>query len=100
MKTRMTHGARAELVVAVQNRYSAASGKAKRRILDEFIAASGYHENPAIRVLNEARTAKVRQNHRKRPSLYDDASRAALIVDVKSYWEWNVSGGGGVGYPA
>jgi hypothetical protein len=79
MKTRMTHAARAELVDAVQNRYSAASGKAKRRILDEFIAASGYHEKSVIRVLNRARPVKVRQT-RKRPSLYDDASRAALIV--------------------
>src|SRR5271170_810932 len=79
MKTRMTHAARAELVDAVQSRYTAASGKAKRRILDEFIAASGYHEKSAIRVLNRARPVKVRQT-RKRPSLYDDASRAALIV--------------------
>jgi hypothetical protein len=79
MKTRMTHAARAELVDAVQSRYSAASGKAKRRILDEFVAASGYHEKSAIRVLNETRAAKGRQK-RKRPSLYDDASRAALIV--------------------
>ena len=60
-------------------RYSAASGKAKRRILDEFIAASGYHEKSAIRVLNETRAPKERQK-RRRPSLYDDASRAALIV--------------------
>jgi hypothetical protein len=79
MKTRMTHAARAELVDAVRSRYTTASGKAKRRILDEFIAASGYHEKSAIRVLNETRAAKERQK-RKRPSLYDDASRAALIV--------------------
>jgi hypothetical protein len=79
MKTRMTHAARAELVDAVRGRYSIASGETKRRILDEFIAASGYHEKSAIRVLNEARTAKERQT-RKRPSLYDEASRAALIV--------------------
>jgi hypothetical protein len=75
----MTQAARAELVDAVRSRYSAASGKAKRRILDEFIAASGYHEKSAIRVLNGARAAKERQK-RMRPSLYDDASRAALIV--------------------
>jgi hypothetical protein len=50
MKTRMTHAARAELVEVVRSRYSAASGKAKRRLLDEFIAASGYHEKSAIRV--------------------------------------------------
>jgi hypothetical protein len=75
----MTHAARAELVDAVRSRYSAASGKAKRRILDEFIAASGYHEKSGIRVLNATPAAKERQK-RKRPSLYDDASRAALIL--------------------
>ncbi len=79
MKTRMTHAARAELANAIRSRYGAATGNAKRKILDEFIAASGYHEKSAIRVLNETRTAKERQT-RKRPSLYDEASRAALIV--------------------
>jgi hypothetical protein len=79
MKTRMTLAARAELANAIRNRYSAATGNTKRKILDEFIAASGYHEKSAIRVLHENRTAKNRQT-RKRPSLYDEASRAALIV--------------------
>jgi hypothetical protein len=31
----------------------AASGKSKRRILEEFIAATGYHEKSAIRVPTE-----------------------------------------------
>jgi phage-related protein len=44
MKARMTHAARGELANALRPRYSAASGKVKRRILEEFIAASGYHE--------------------------------------------------------
>jgi integrase len=48
----MTQAARGELANSIRSRYSAASGKAKRRILDEFIAASGYHEKSAIRVLN------------------------------------------------
>jgi hypothetical protein len=79
MKTRMTHATRAELTNAIRSRYRAASGKAKRRILDEFIAASGYHEKSAIRVLNSFPAVKVRQT-RQRPSLYDEAARAALIV--------------------
>ena len=79
MKTRMTHAARAELANAIRSRYAAATSSAKGKILEEFIAASGYHEKSAIRVLNGARTAKERQT-RKRPSLYDEATRAALIV--------------------
>ena len=79
MKTRMTHAARAELANAIRSRYTTATGSPKRKILDEFIAASGYHEKSAIRVLNATRTARERQT-RQRPSLYDEASRAALIV--------------------
>ena len=44
MKMRTTHAARAELAKAIRSRY----GNAKRRMLDEFIAASGYHEKSAI----------------------------------------------------
>jgi hypothetical protein len=75
----MTHATRTELANAVRGRYRTVSGKAKRRILDEFIAATGYHEKSAIRVLNSHPGGKVRQT-RHRPSLYDEAARAALIV--------------------
>ncbi len=44
MGTKMTLSARAELTNAVRRRYSAASGADKRKILDEFIAVTGYHE--------------------------------------------------------
>jgi len=79
MGTKMTHTARAELTHVVRRRYCAAAGAEKRRILDEFIAVTGYHEKSAIRVLNTEPTARRRQN-RNRPPLYDEAVRAALIV--------------------
>jgi hypothetical protein len=75
----MTHTARAELTHVVRRRYCAAASAEKHRILDEFIAVTGYHEKSAIRVLNTEPTAKRRQI-RNRPSLYDEAVRAALIV--------------------
>jgi hypothetical protein len=75
----MTHSARAELTNAVRRRYSAATGAEKRKILDEFIAVTGYHEKSAIRALNAEPTVKKRQT-RVRPSLYDEAVQAALIV--------------------
>ena len=75
----MTHAARAELTNAVRRRYGAATGAEKRKILDEFIAATGYHEKSAIRALNAEPVTKTRQT-RVRPSLYDEAVRAALIV--------------------
>src|SRR5260221_6201437 len=79
MGTKMTHSARAELTNAVRRRYIAATGAEKRKILDEFIAVSGYHEKSAIRALNAKPTVRKRQT-RVRPSLYDEAARAALIV--------------------
>jgi hypothetical protein len=77
MHTRMTHTARAELANAIRRRYRSASGKQKRKILDEFIATTGYHEKSAIRVLNAEPSIKHPQT-RNRPSLYDEAARAAL----------------------
>ena len=79
MGTKMTHTARAELTRVVRRRYYAATGTEKRKILDEFIAVTGYHEKSAIRVLNTVPAAKAPQT-RKRPSLYDEAARAGLIV--------------------
>src|SRR5271156_679386 len=79
MGTKMTHSARAELSNAVRRRYGAATGAEKRKILDEFIAVTGYHEKSAIRALNAEPIARRRQT-RVRPSLYDEAVRAALIV--------------------
>jgi hypothetical protein len=79
MKRKMTHPVRTELADAIRLRYRSATGKQKRRILDEFVASTGYHEKSAIRVLNAIPAAKVRQT-RNRPSLYDEAARGALIV--------------------
>ncbi|UVK48862.1 transposase family protein (plasmid) [Mesorhizobium sp. AR07] len=79
MKTKMTHAMRMELANAVRDRYAAATTKDKRRILEEFIAATGYHEKSAIRVLNSHPKPKHRQI-RQRLSLYDEAARGALIV--------------------
>ncbi len=79
MKTKMTHAMRMELANAIRGRYAAAASKDKRRILEEFIAATGYHDKSAIRILNNLPEPKSRQT-RRRPSLYDEAARGALIV--------------------
>jgi hypothetical protein len=79
METKISLAARIELANAVRRRYRIATGKEKRKILDEFIAVSGYHPKSAIRVLNAQAAPKPPQT-RHRPSLYDDAARQALIV--------------------
>jgi hypothetical protein len=58
MGTKMTQTARAELSHVVRLRYRAARGAEKRRILDVFIAVTGYHHKSAIRALNAEPTAK------------------------------------------
>jgi len=75
----MTAAARAELADAIRSRYAAAGAKEKRKMLDQFIAATGYHEKSAIRILNGIPASK-RSHSRQRASLYDEAVRAALIV--------------------
>jgi hypothetical protein len=90
MASKMTHTIRAELANAVRRRYRAATGKQKRRILDEFIATTGYHEKSAIRVLNAAPIVTARQT-RNRPSLYDEAARAALLCCGKPRIEFAVN---------
>ena len=79
MRTKMTHAMRMELADAIRGRYAAAANKDKSRILEEFVAATGYHEKSAIRVLNAIPAPKRRQT-RQRPSLNDEAARGALIV--------------------
>ncbi len=79
MGTKMTHTARAELTNVIRQRYCASAGAEKRKILDEFIAVTGYHHKSAIRALNAEPITQRRQT-RVRPSLYDEAVRAALIV--------------------
>jgi hypothetical protein len=75
----MTHAMRAELAEAVRDRYAAANNKDKHRILEEFVAATCYHEKSAIRVLNAGSEPQHRQSRQRLP-IYDDAARAALII--------------------
>jgi hypothetical protein len=90
MKGKMTPAARAELANAMRGRYVAASTKEKGRILEQFIAATGYHEKSAIRVLNTTPVTTRRQK-RQRQSLYDDAVRSArrtayAVSDSRRYF--------------
>ena len=69
---------RKELVEALRVRYRSAAFGDRSRILDEFVALTGYHRKHAIRVLREeAGTASAA---RVRNRLYDEAVRQALTV--------------------
>jgi hypothetical protein len=73
---------RQELVQAVSGRYRTGSTGEKGRILDEFVALTGYHRKHAIRVLNGFSEPGA-SGRRGRLRLYDEAVRQALIV----FWE-------------
>ena len=70
---------REELVSATSSRYLASERGEKKRILDEFVAVTGFHRKHAMRLL---RRGDVSRGIGPRPHrrLYDDAVREALIV--------------------
>ena len=50
--------ARDELVVAIGERYRGSFRWEKSRILDEFVALTGYHRKHAMRLLREGRAGR------------------------------------------
>ena len=70
---------RDELVVALAGRYASSSRKHRGRILDEFVAVSGFHRKHAMRLL---RAGQSGQGAGPRPArrIYSEAVRDALIV--------------------
>ncbi|MDP9011837.1 MAG: DDE-type integrase/transposase/recombinase [Pseudomonadota bacterium] len=80
MDTELTHAARIELAHSLRRRYQTASSRAKKQILSEFIAVSGYHPKYAIHLLNAAEAAAPARHGRVRRTIYDDAAKQALIV--------------------
>ncbi len=71
---------RRELVRAVADRYRSSTRPEKARILDEFVALSGYHRKHAIRVLKAGEDTVSGASLRTRTCLYDEAVRQALVV--------------------
>src|SRR3954451_14441025 len=76
---RVSMATRDELVAAVIERYSKGKRAEKGRILDEFVAVTGFHRKHAMRVLRGG-AANRRSAPRPERRLYDEAVREALIV--------------------
>jgi hypothetical protein len=71
--------ARSELLRAVSDRYRRGDRKERLRILDEFVATTGYHRKHAIRILHgEAPVGGTGTFVRAR--INDEAVRQALVV--------------------
>src|SRR5450756_328332 len=79
MKKEISRQSRQELTEAIRERYSTASKLEKARILDEFVAMTGYHRKHAIRVLcsSDQRTPVERTCGKR---IYDEAVKETLIV--------------------
>jgi len=75
---RVSMATRDELVVAVRERYANSERRGKTRILDEFVAVTGFHRKHAMRVLRGEQTTRGAPRPARR--LYDEAVRDALIV--------------------
>lgn len=79
MKRQLSVTSRQELMESLRERYRSGSRGGKCRILDEFVAVTGYHRKHAIRLLRLGRvelTAVVRA----RPRRYGNAVAEALVV--------------------
>jgi len=69
---------RKELIEALGARYRSAAFGGRIKILDEFVALTGYRRKHAIRVLHEGSSTATGARARNR--LYDEAVRQALTV--------------------
>lgn len=77
--SKLAREARAQLILAISERYRRADKTARSVILDEFVAVTGFHRKHAIRVLNGGQ--ELRPSTRSaRPTLYDEAVRQSLVV--------------------
>lgn len=79
MGRQISMATRQELVGAIRVRYAGSSRVEKRKILDEFVAVTGYHHKSAIRVLT-ASPVVLAPVANGRPRRYDAAVREALVV--------------------
>ena len=77
----MSLQARRELVAAVGPRYQQASKKDKQKILDEFIAVTGYHRKYAINLLQQKEAQASHPKRQRKPRLrrYTTAVKTALV---------------------
>lgn len=69
---------REELVEAIRMRYSGAARSEKARILDEFVAVTGFHRKHAMRLLRDVKEKS--RGPRPERRIYGDATRQALII--------------------
>ena len=78
MKT-VSREARSEVVEAIRDRYRCAVKAEKEKILNEFVAVSGYHRKHAIRLLSQRKERLVRPALVSK-RIYAEAVKSALVI--------------------
>src|SRR5262249_18411469 len=76
----MSLASRRELAHSIRQRYGSGSRKERKRILDEFVAATGYHRKYAITLLHSSHQHSLPKKKRCRKRVYSDEVKAALAV--------------------
>ena len=79
MARKVSAETRQDLLQAIRERYRGGLKEEKLRILDEFIAVTGYHRKHVIRLFSARPVASGESRHPRLP-LYDEAVREALVV--------------------
>jgi hypothetical protein len=70
---------RAELILAIRGRYASAGRPEKAKILDEFVALTGFHRKHAMRLLRGS-DEPAKGGPRPARRIYGEAVRAALVL--------------------
>lgn len=78
MARRISMATRSELVEAIFERYRSSCRTDKQRILDEFVAVTGYHRKHTIQVL--CRRETMPPTGRRHAVRYGTQVREALVV--------------------
>ncbi len=81
-RTTLSQQSKKELLEVVRERYVTAKRKEKQRILDELVAATGYHRKYAIRVLRHVQGKRlIRKRGRKK--IY----QGEVVIALEQIWE-------------
>ena len=80
MAKRISKETKKELLTALMQRYRLASKRDKARILDEFVAVSGYHRKHAIRLLNGQDGQYLAKPTHSRRIYYEAVLEASIVI--------------------
>ncbi len=76
----MDRNERTKLAQAVRERYQASTKSDKSKILNEFVAITGFHRKYATRILRDSDAASVPRRSVTHKRVYDDAVKKPLIA--------------------